>query len=114
MILLAVITLLAGGMMLATKDRRRFPCFAGGVAAIIAGGFTLSLPILDSMGAFGWIFLCGWIVSLPILLGCGIALIVIHKQDRSVLPALLLCALALATSIPPAIHYWKAAGLAVV
>ncbi len=95
--------------MLVTKARTIFPCFAGGVAAIIAGGFTLALPILDSMGAIGWVWFCGWVISLPIILGCSIGLLVIFQRDRNVLPALILSVLALATSIPPAVSYWKAA-----
>jgi hypothetical protein len=100
--------------MLVTNARRRFPCVAGSIAALIAGGFTLSLPIIDSMGAYGWFWFIGWLASLPIMLGCSIALIVIFQRDRSVLPALVFCSLALATSIPPAVSYWRAAGLAVV
>ncbi len=100
--------------MLATKARRRFPCFVGGVAAIIAGGFTLALPIIDSMGAIGWVWFCGWVISLPIILSCSIGLLVIFQRDRSVLAALIFSVLALATRIPPAVSYWAAAGLGIV
>lgn len=112
--ILAAITLLTGGLMLATKARRRFPCFAGGLAAIIAGGFTLSLPIIDSLDAIGWIWFCGWLISLPIMLGCSIGLLVILQRDRSVLPALILCSLAFLSSIPSAVSYWMLTGLGIV
>jgi hypothetical protein len=109
---LAAVTLLSGALMLATGTRRRFPCFAGGVAALVAGGFTLGLPIMDSIGAWGWIWFCAWLAALPVILGCGVALAVILRRGRSVFRAWLLCCVAFATSVPPAMSFREAAGFA--
>ena len=114
MTIFAVLTILAGGLMIASKARRRFPCFAGGCAAIIAGGYTLCLPLMDSIGTFGWIWFCAWIAALPIMLACAVALVVIFRQDRTVLRSMILCGFAVGCTIPVVVSYWSAAGSGIV
>ena len=111
---LAILSITAGLLMLATKTRRRFPCAAGAGAAMLAGGFYVSLPHVDAMGLFGWLWFCAWIVALPIMIACLVALIVILRRDRSVLFSTALCGFAIVAIIPPTVSYWEAAGLGVV
>ena len=111
---LAILSIVAGLLMLATGARRRFPCIMGGFAAVLGGGFFVCLPYLDSIGAFGWLWFCAWLATLPTMIGCFVALAVIVRHDQGVLLATVLCGVAITVSIPPTVAYWEAAGLGVV
>jgi len=110
----AALSVLAGALMIASKTRGRFPCFVGGCAAILAGGFTIALPFLGSAQLAGWLWFYIWIASLPILLACVIALGILCFRDRRLLAAAVLGLVASISNIAPTLSFFEAVGLGVV
>lgn len=110
----ASLSIVAGLLMIASKSRARFPCFVGGCAAILAGGFILALPFLDSVQAVGWIWFCLWIASLPVLVACVVSLIVLTLKDRKLLAATVLGGIAILSNIAPTLWFLDAAASSAV
>lgn len=100
--------------MIVSKSRTRFPCFVGGCAAIIAGGFSLALPVLDSVRPIGWLWFCLWIASLPVLVACFVSLVVLTTKDTRLLAVTVLGGVAMVSNISPALAFLDAAAAGVV
>ncbi|MEX2578392.1 MAG: hypothetical protein WD342_04975 [Verrucomicrobiales bacterium] len=111
---LAALSVIAGVLMIASKSRSRFPCFIGGLAAILAGGFTVVLPVIDSVRPIGWILFCLWIASLPVLVACVVSLIFLTTKDRRLLAVTVLGGVAALSNISPTLDFLDAAASGVV
>jgi hypothetical protein len=111
---LAALSVIAGVLMIASKSRSRFPCFIGGIAAIIAGGFTLALPVLDSVRSLGWLWFCLWIASLPFLVACVVSLVILTTKDSGLLLVTVLGGVAALSNVSPALDFLDAAASGVV
>jgi hypothetical protein len=110
----AALSVIAGVLMIASKSRSRFPCFVGGCAAVLAGGFTLALPVIDSVRPIGWLWFCLWIVSLPVLAACVVSLIVLTTKDRRLLAVTVLGGVAALSNVSPTLAFLDAAASGVV
>ena len=109
--ILPSLSVIVGALMIASKCRVRFPCFVGGTAAILAGGFILALPVLDSIQPIGWVWFCVWIASLPILIACAISLAILALSEKKLLIVASLCGIAVLSNITPTLEFAAAARL---
>lgn len=110
----STISVLCGILMLTSGSRRRFPCFIGGSCALLSGSFMLLLPWLNTVKLFGWIWFCAWLVALPSLAACVIALVDLAEQRKASAYCVALGIIALVANIPPALSFWSAAVTGVV
>jgi hypothetical protein len=110
----ASISVLMGALMLLSKSRDRFPCFGGGWCAILAGGFMLGLPFLNSIRFLGLIWFCVWLAALPSLVACVVALSVLALQAKATVYSVVLGMIAILANVPPALSFWSAAATGVV
>lgn len=112
--LFASLSIIAGTLMIVSKSRVRVPCFVGGVAAVVAGGFSLALPLLNAIQPVGWIWFCLWIAALPILVACVISLVVLSARDKRLLASTVFGAVAVLSNIAPTISFIEGAALGIV
>jgi len=98
-----------GVLMLMSKSRRRFPCIAGGCSAILAGGFILGLPYLNSNQPPGWIWFRVWLAALPSLLASVIAFGVLAYRTKATVSTVAFGVVAALANIQPAMDFWSGA-----
>jgi|GEM_PF-2610552 len=110
----AAISVLMGALMLISKSRKQFPYFIGGCCAILAGGFMLGLPVLNSIQFLGWMLFCVWLVALPSLVGCVVALGVLASQSKASGYSVFFGVIAILANVQPTLSFWSAAASRVV
>jgi hypothetical protein len=81
---------------------------------LLAGGFILGLPILNSIQILGWIWFCVWLAALPSLLACVIALGVLASREKATLSCVAFGVVAVLANIQPALDFWSAAASGLV